>query len=49
MKVAENDYFSPISQSKAPLEERNLLGVKLRMRSPQNYFWTAAARVAAKS
>ena len=30
MKVAENDYFSPISQSKASLEERNLLGVRIQ-------------------
>jgi hypothetical protein len=39
--------FILTSQSKATLEERNLLVVKLRMRGPQNHFWTAVAEVAA--
>jgi hypothetical protein len=42
----KSDYSCPISQSKATLEERNLLGVKLRMRGLQNHFGTAVAKVA---
>jgi hypothetical protein len=34
----KSDYFYPIFQSKATLEERNLLGVKLVERGPQKHF-----------
>jgi hypothetical protein len=43
----KSDYFYPISQSKAILEERSLLGDILRMRGPQDHIWTAVAKVAA--
>jgi hypothetical protein len=48
MKFAEKVItFVPSFRARLSLEERNLLGVKLRMRDPQNHFWTAVARVAA--